>query len=281
MTTFPSEFPNQPTGGSPVGPNRFCIRCAYALVGLPDNSACPECGTSIALSLRESTLTNATPEYQRTVLRGLSFVLNGILLLIIAIVATFFSTALAGAMGGGGGAWIPLALQGVMLGVSAIIMLGYYWYTTPDPGQVSMEATNSARTVVRTTVIAQAALALINVCIEALGYVSAVGLQLLAILEIVLGLVGLVLWAVQFFAVMRYTRWLGTRVPDFYIMRRAKMYMWLLPVLYIPGSIVFGLGALIALVLYWNLLDRLRKHMKSIIANGTPAPLKKMLPPGV
>jgi hypothetical protein len=281
MTNFPSGSPGQPAASSTVGPARYCIQCAYALVGLPDSGNCPECGTSIALSLRESTLTNATPEYQRTVLRGLSLVLNGILLMIIVIVAGFFSAMLAGAMGGaGGGAWIPLALQGVLLGVSAMILLGYYLYTTPDPGQVSMEATHSARTVVRITVVAQAALALVNLGIEALGYVSAVGQDLLGILSLVLGLVGMGLWAVQFFAVMRYTRWLGTRVPDFFVMRRTKLYMWLLPVLYIPGALVVGIGPLVALVLYWNLLDRMRKHLKSIVADGTPAPLKKMMPVG-
>lgn len=70
--------------------------------------------------------------------------------------------------------------------------------------------------------------------------------------------------------------WLATRVPDYFIVKRTKTYMWLLPVLYIPGAALIGLGPLIALVLYWNLLDRLRKHVKSIIKHGGPARLKKM-----
>lgn len=277
-------MPNQPSGAgagsAPVGPNRFCIKCAYALVGLSDNGVCPECGTSIALSLRESTLSNALPEYQRTVLRGLSFVLNGILLMIIAIILTFFSAGILGAAGGAINAtWFELGLKAVMFVISGIIMLGYYWYTTPDPGQVSMEATNSARSVVRITVLAQAAIALVNLGIDALGLVTSAGQDLLTIVAFVLGLAGLVLWAVQFFGVMRYTRWLGTRVPDFYIIRRTKTYMWLLPLIYVVGVLIV-VGPLIALIMYWNLLDRLRKHMKSIVANGSPAPLKKMLPTG-
>lgn len=31
------------------------------------------------------------------------------------------------------------------------------------------------------------------------------------------------------------------------------------------------LGPLIALIIYWNLLDRMRKHLKSILATGRPA----------
>jgi hypothetical protein len=37
-----------------------------------------------------------------------------------------------------------------------------------------------------------------------------------------------------------------------------------------------GLGPLVALVLYWNILDRFRKHVKSILTVGTPATLTKM-----
>jgi hypothetical protein len=33
------------------------------------------------------------------------------------------------------------------------------------------------------------------------------------------------------------------------------------------------IGPLIALVMYWNLLDRFRKHTGSIIKNGMPAAL--------
>lgn len=50
------------------------------------------------------------------------------------------------------------------------------------------------------------------------------------------------------------------------------MYRWLLPVIYVVGAIVV-IGPLIALVMYWNLLDRVRKHLKSIEATGMPAEL--------
>jgi hypothetical protein len=36
------------------------------------------------------------------------------------------------------------------------------------------------------------------------------------------------------------------------------------------------LGPLVALVLYWNLLHRMRKHLKAIVETGEPAQLPTM-----
>jgi hypothetical protein len=38
--------------------------------------------------------------------------------------------------------------------------------------------------------------------------------------------------------------------------------------LYTVGALIL-IGPLIALVLYWNFLDRMRKHLKAIEAGGT------------
>lgn len=241
---------------------------------------CPECGTSIALSLGESTLANASPEYLRTVRRGLSFVLNGILLMVVAVVGGIVLNGVLVSAGMLAPDAADLLLRGLMFGVSVILTLGYFWYTTPDPGQVARETTRSARVVVRTVVLIQAALSLANL---ALTFIAGVSPGTANIVEMVVGALWLVtqaLWAVQFFAVMRYTRWLATRAPDHFVIRRTRRYMWLLPVLYIPGIALFGLGPLIALVMYWNLLDRLRKHFKAIVKTGRPARLKGMLATG-
>jgi hypothetical protein len=97
-----------------------------------------------------------------------------------------------------------------------------------------------------------------------------------SILTGIVSLLSMIAWAVQFFAMMLYTRWLGSRVPDQWIIKRTKTYMWLLPLLTTVGVVLVGLGPIIALVLYWNLLDRMRKHLKSIESSGAPASLKNM-----
>jgi hypothetical protein len=280
-----------PVAATTVG--RYCIRCAYALDGLPVDGKCPECATDIALSLREPTLANADPAYLITLRSGLSFVLNG---LILFITVTVFAVAFAAIGGVFNSPATPLILEGLLIVVSGIILFGYWKYTTPDPSQVALEATNSARSTIRVVVLAQAALSVVSFVVEAIGssitptptpgpapapgptagqssgVFSFLPMTTAAeIITAVLSLVGMVLWIVQFVSVMRYTRWLATRIPDHFIVRRTKTYPWLLPLIYVLGAACIGLGPLIALVLYWNLLDRVRKHVKSIIKHGGPA----------
>lgn len=262
---------------------RYCIKCAYALDGLPPDGSCPECGTSIALSLREPTLANADPEYLATLRSGLSFVLNGILLLIITTIAF---TAIALILQNTGQA-VTFVLEAALILVSGLILFGYWKYTTPDPSQVALETTRSARATIRLVVVAQAVVSVAGFIVEVLGASLSTppapgapgpALNLAEVLSYALMVIGIIFWVVQFFAVMRYTRWLATRVPDFLIVKRAKGYMWFLPLVYVLGAACVGLGPIIALVLYWNLLDRLRKHVRSILKVGAPAPLKNMAP---
>ncbi len=266
---------------------RFCVGCAYQLDGLPVDGTCPECGTPIELSLREPTLANTSQEYLRTIKSGLSFVLNGILLMImvqvLTIVATFAAMAAPGSIGS-----VTLIAQFAGLGVSLLIIVGYWKYTAPDPSQVALEKSNAARKVIRIVVASQAAVSVVSVVLSLLtpataqaaaaagGAMNPGGMVILAFTA-VLGIVGLVLWAVQFFAVMRYTRWIAARVPDLFVVKRTKVYVWLLPVIGFVGAFALMLGPLIALVMYWNLLDRMRKHVKAIIKTGEPAKLKGRL----
>lgn len=197
--------------------------------------------------------------------------LNGILLSIVATIGATILGAASSSLAA------MVVVQSLVLVVSVVIMLGYWKFTTPDPGQVAMEATNSARAIIRIVVPIQAGFALLHVGYTLVAHGATPGFGMLQIAGILLMLGAFVLQAIQFFGVMRYTRWLATRVPDFFIVRRTKAYMWLLPVIYVFGAIVLFLGPLFALIMYWNLLDRLRKHVKSIIATGQPANLKKRL----
>lgn len=81
-----------------------------------------------------------------------------------------------------------------------------------------------------------------------------------------------VAWITQFFAAMLYVRWLARRVPDGRLHDKAKRFMWLGPVLYTVGIVLLMLGPLIALVMYWNMLDKLRKHIKAMLPDGHEQP---------
>ncbi len=260
------------------------------LSGLKPAGACPECGTDIALSLREPTLASADPEYVRTITRGLGLVLVSILISVVS----FVLMALAGVLGSDLGLSASVTQMigyGLDLLAAGMGIAGYWLYTQPDPSQVAMEHQRAARKVIRAAVVVMLCTAVGQLVLE-MGF--GVGMSrgqpagpatalapggardALVMVSRALGIVSLIAWAVLFFAVMRYTRWVAGRVPDQWIVRRTKTYMWLLPVLNTLGILLIGLGPIIALVLYWNLLDRLRKHTKSIIASGAAAALPRM-----
>ncbi|MBC7773360.1 MAG: hypothetical protein H7210_12760 [Pyrinomonadaceae bacterium] len=240
--------------------------------------------------MREPTLAAASPEYQRKTLQGLSLILNAILLTILLGVLSFVvviaSIVRMMAPGAGGAATftgnqeLMVALTLVTVGISCMSLLGYWRYSEPDPSETAFEPTNAARKVLRVLVLIELAIASLTAVLNFVTYsgtgaapVAGAGLTAVGMVLVAARVASVVLYAIKFFAVMRYTRWLASRVPDTFIMDRTRTYMWLLPLLHTVGSMCVGLGPLIALVLYWNLLHRMRKHLKSIIATGERASL--------
>ena len=238
-----------------------CVKCAYDLRGLPLDGVCPECGTPVQDSLRGWLLRYASPEYRRKLGLGLSIVLNGILAMVVLTILQMVA-GFSGWRGGG----FDTGMHIVNFGLAIAMIAGYWFMTEPDPGYTGLEKPNSARQVLRTAVLAQAGLNLLSVVLVLTGAMSTspTGVTAATAFVLLLGFAGLVAWAVQFFATMRYMRWLAGRVPDAAMQKRTETYMWLLPVLSIVGIILVGLGPLIALILYWNLLDQLRKHLRTI-----------------
>jgi hypothetical protein len=64
---------------------------------------------------------------------------------------------------------------------------------------------------------------------------------------------------------MLYVRWLAPRIPSPAIEGRAKLYMWLLPVIYIIGFCAIGLGPVVATIMYFLLLNEVRIRLRNII----------------
>lgn len=257
-----------------VHDDRSCIKCGYNLRGQAISAMCPECGTAVGDSMRGVLLQFAAPEYRATILKGHSWVLNGILVYILVMVLGVGLGMVSG-MGGGQIAGVELVLAGVGMAVNVWIFLGYLKLTEQDPQFTASEKQDSARQIVRIAAIVSIALGALGAMLQLLMIAgTGISIALIAGLAAVVGIGGLIAWAVQFFAMMNYTRWLAGRVPDAWIVKRSRTYRWLLPVLATVGALAVGLGPLIALILYWNLLDRMRKHLKSIQATGAPAALK-------
>lgn len=99
-------------------------------------------------------------------------------------------------------------------------------------------------------------------------------LGVVEIMAIAAILVNTVAWIIGFFAQMYYVRWLAPRIPSERVYKRAKLLTWLGPVIHIFGMLCMGIGPLIALVLYWNMLEWVRKDIKALRArlNAAQAP---------
>lgn len=250
-------------GGSDGYVNRdvHCSKCGYSLKTLPLDGKCPECGASIEDSWRSS-LHNASTPYLQKLRGGLSLVLNGILLQVILGVAGFLiGLAMPSAIG---------TLQPIfnVLGVAVAVMvlIGYFKYSDAEPDVKEPETIASQRSMLRGAIVVQMALTVVSLAIALIMNAGTATLPLMVASTIV-GLVSLLAWIVGFIAMMNYTHWIASRIPDLDIQKRALRFRWLLPVISILGLLLLGLGPLIALVMYWNLLDQVRKHIKTIMAS--------------
>ncbi len=289
MTSAPGSPPihttssNQPPGVF-VEIDRPCFKCSYNLKGLPIMGVCPECGMPVQDSLKGILLRFASPEYLATIRSGLSLILNGIILSIVVgvgsiLVSLVFAFKVAAAVRTGTTVGTGDALA-ICIGIAnlvptAMIFLGYWRFTQPDPGFVGLERPDSARKIIRIAIGVQAAFQVVHLAFGLIATVLSRGSaisDLIKTFAAILSFASLAAWAVQFFAMMLYLRWLAARLPDLFVLKRSKTYMWLLPLLGTVGVVVF-IGPIVALVLYWNLLDRVRKHLRSIAESGQLAPL--------
>lgn len=240
-----------------------CIICGYDLKGIGREGVCPECGTPVEQSYLPDLLANRSPEYLRQLRSGLSFVLNGILAYVCVVVLGFLS-----AIAGVSGAELFLAFAGTACSIA--ILVGWWRLTTPDPGMPpEANAGLGARQIIRIAVCVQLAASIFGLMPQfSTGQTLTPGLTAIVVLSVALGVLSLIAWVAQFFAAMLYVRWLARRVPDQKLHDRAKRFMWLGPVLQTVGLLLLGLGPLIALIMYWNMLDAMRKHIKRILADA-------------
>lgn len=222
-----SQFspPNAPVDMS-LTAGRTCNKCGYALTGLSPAGLCPECGTPVSDSLRGILLQYASQEYLREVLSGLSLYLNGIL---VSIVVGIIAAILGFVAASGGASMAGVQAIGTGLGLIPAIMmiLGFWKYTIPDPGYAGQENPNSARQVARIALIVSAVGTAASTLLQFTGVAAAwtpgmgtggvggapgAAMSAAAILMILVMVVGGIASLVQFFAGLRYTKWMFGRV---------------------------------------------------------------------
>lgn len=239
----------------------ICKQCAYDLSGLNSEGLCPECGLPIERSLTEDLLEFSSPAYLASLHKGVVLILTAIIIKLILAVGGIIIGVVMGI-----NQVDPTLFQQLNYGfgfiASLMLALGWWLFSAPDPAYTGRLDGSKARQIVRITTVTVAGISLVLVPMQFVTINATTG-PLLAVV-VVLGLISLIAWATGFFAAMLYIRWLAPRIPDERSFDRAKTLMWAGPLLFTVGSVCIGLGPLIALVLYWNMLDWIRKDLKTI-----------------
>lgn len=264
---------------------QLCNGCGYALVGLPVDGVCPECGRSVAASLAGDDLRFAPPEYLRSLERGARWVQWSLVLKVLTFIAGIGVGIALMAVGIPGQMWISTVVKGGLgLGAAAVSALGWWWLSAPDPSRRSGDKGERPRRLVRVTLVLVVVGSLASSAGEVVQSVmgptpimvpggggagapataTAMGVGVVGLALGAVALVGNLAWIVQYFAAMTYLAWLTPRIPDEQAARDAKRLMWLGPVLYVFLACVFMIGPLIATVMYFVLLDRVREGVRRV-----------------
>ena len=251
-----------------------CVGCGYALDGLPDDGACPECGIEVERSLKGELMLKASPEYLATLHRGSVLALTALILQLLNVFASAFFGMAFGMMGYGRVDSLLLVIAFVQFGFGGLLLLGWWMLSTPLPSLKDAPQANRARVWVRWLLVASAVLMgaraglMLVVAMGGGGVAGAtapgwggVGPDPLSLA--MLGLVAVV-WIAGYVSQMLYLAWLARRIPDTSIRKRALLLAWLGPVVFLVGAPLLLLGPLVAVVMYWNLLDRFRQAFKRI-----------------
>ncbi len=266
--------------------NVACVRCSYNLRGLPTNGKCPECGEPIANSARGFEPRRFSKEHLASMRFGLTMVLIGVLVhvpfSIAPIVACLERSRYLEAVD------LLAAIMG--LGSSATLVAGYWCYAVIDADYRERVRALSVRRVLHIAAVASFVISLIRL-IPSLAVLTQSSFFPICYGFLVMFPFGLcicvVVWVFEFVAVMNYTARIGEGVPDYSVVRRARSFRWLLPLMCVIG-VVPGLpmmsmvsdtlawaillaGPCVAVVLYWRLLARVRRHIVSIQHTGMAA----------
>lgn len=274
------EAPDQDTELSGIVPDGVpCKQCGYDLLGLVPTGVCPECGLPIERSLTDDLLRHSSPSYLGQLHQGVFLILAGIIAQFVMLVGAIF-IGVATSFGGGTIGTLQAVMTLFSLIATAVIAWGWFLFSAPDPAFVGRLDGSRARVVVRVAVVANAGITLLTTVAQfafpvtaAAPGAAAPAVTAATVILMLLSFVGFVAWAVSFFAAMQYLRWLCPRIPNWRAFQRSKTMMWLGPLLFTVGALCIGLGPLVAVVLYWNMLDWVRRDLKRIRAEQAEAGL--------
>ncbi|MGJ8636548.1 MAG: hypothetical protein ACSHX5_06860 [Phycisphaerales bacterium] len=256
-----------------------CYKCDYNLDGLDPSGSCPECGYLIADSVGRGILSRCDPAYLERLHKGVVLVQTAIILMIAYAISIGIIGTVATRITNIDPILFELIVTTLSLALSFMFLIGWYKFSTPNEQVGESYSGRNRRKFVRWMVILTALFKLAQLPLAFFNY-SAVVLTIGGILAIA----SVVLFAVRFYAEMLYVRWMAPLLRNNRVYKRTTTLMWMGPIM-IGGTIVtafmsvfispmlaaFGMifvaiGLLAMLIMYWNMLDWIRKDLKAIRA---------------
>jgi hypothetical protein len=275
-----------------VPDDRPCLVCGYNLRSIAVSGHCPECGTPVERSLRGILLRYSAPDYVAMLRRGITLVEASLFLqIVVGIVGVVVMFAIMGLgakaaasapapPGGkpaapgfaGPGLAYEMAKQGAEALVKLLTLGGWWMFSTPDPALTTQDPAYRSRRLLRVFLAISAAFSLASVIVGMFPALRAplmpgpavpAGMASAITYVAILGLLGGGAQLLGFIFSMNYMAHLSRRIPDAAMEKQAKMYRWLLPVIYVFGMVVC-VGPLAAFIMYVVQIDTWRRRLRDL-----------------
>ncbi len=207
----------------------------------------------LANSVRGAFLRFSDPAYLRTIHAGVKLIEWAIVLRAIA----FFGNLLLSATSVVASAY-QNDLRSWLLYTPAYLAayIGWWMFTASDPGLQTFDPSRRPRRWIRITILAAIGVTFVDLV------VLVAGLPFARTVTNVVGVLSFVGWVIRTMVAIQYCLWLARRAESAKVAGTAQTMTWGIPVLATVGSIVLGLGALLAIAFFLGLLDDVRSLLR-------------------
>lgn len=256
---------NCPECGTPI--INACMWCGYDLSGTDPAGNCPECGVPVAHSIGSSALGPVPTERLRSVHTGFRIVTILILVYIVSAIVTVFGIQLIAS--NNPDLMYPLTVLSALINNGLIFGIFFGWYKLSQPltGLSTTIDVPDRRSFVRVMLAVAAVFTLFNLIYAFIPDNSDPDAALSGVDLVFWGISFLSLAAmlILFIANVLYLGWFAKLVRNRKMERRSKHFVWSGPLIAFLGFPLLALGPLITLVIYWNMVEYIRRDLKKVI----------------